>query len=130
MDEPKWILDDIVALVHRMLLAEHGGRPGIRDEALLESALARPRQRFAYKPESTLFELAAAYSFGLAKNHPFVDGNKRVALAIGAIFLEINGFSLTASEPEAVIMFERVAAGLVSEKKLAEWFNGSSVAGG
>jgi death-on-curing protein len=127
MAEPKWIFDEIVPLVHQMLLAEHGGSPGIRDKALLESALARPRQRLGYEPKSTIFELAASYSFGLAKNHPFVDGNKRVALAIGAIFLEINGFSLDASEPEAVILFEKVAAGHITENELAEWFKISSV---
>ena len=122
MTEPKWILDEVVASVHQMLLADHGGSLGLRDKALLESALARPHQRFGYEPDSTLFELAASYSFGIAKNHPFVDGNKRVALAIGAIFFEINGFSLDAPEPETVIMFEQLASGHVTEQELAEWF--------
>jgi death-on-curing protein len=93
MSEPRWTLDSVVVAVHRMLVAEHGGSPGIRDQGLLDSALARPRQRFCYEPQATIFDLAAAYGYGLAKNHPFVDGNKRVALAITAIFLEINGFS-------------------------------------
>jgi death-on-curing protein len=127
MAEPNWILDEIVTLVHQILLAEHGGGPGLRDKSLLESALARPRQRFVYEPDSTIFELAASYSFGLAKNHPFVDGNKRVALTVGALFLEINGFSLNASEPEAVIIFQQLASGHVTEDELAEWFKAASV---
>jgi death-on-curing protein len=110
-----------------MLLAEHGGSAGLRDKALLESALSRPKQRYLYEPESTLFHLAASYSFGLIKNHPFVDGNKRVALAVGAIFLEINGLSLNAPEPETVIIFEQLASGDFSENELADWFEVFSV---
>jgi len=125
---PNWVLYEIALSVHQMLLSEHGGGTGIRDQALLESALARPKQRLEYEPESSLYELAASYSFGLAKNHPFVDGNKRVALAIGAIFLEINGICLNASEPETVIMFEQLAAGDISETELSNWFKTNSVA--
>lgn len=127
MTEPKWILDEIVVSIHQMLLAEHGGSLGIRDRNLLESALARPRQRLVYEPKSTIFELAASYSFGLAENHPVIDGNKRVALAIGAIFLDINGFTLDAPEPEAVIVFEQLASGDVKEDALAKWFHAFSV---
>lgn len=86
MNEPHWVLKEVIIAVQRMLIDEHDGLPGIRDEALLDSALSRPRQRFTYEAESTLFDLAAAYGFGLAKNHPFIDGNKRAALAIAAIF--------------------------------------------
>lgn len=125
MTEPRWVLEDVTLVVHQMLLAEHGGSPGIRDKSLLDSALARPKQRLAYKPDSTLFELAASYSFGIAKNHPFIDGNKRVALAVGAVFLELNGFELDAPEPEAVIMFEQLAAGNITEAELADWFKKS-----
>ncbi|UJS24560.1 type II toxin-antitoxin system death-on-curing family toxin [Thiothrix winogradskyi] len=125
MTEPRWVLEDVTLAVHQMLLAEHGGSPGIRDKSLLDSALARPKQRLAYKPDSTLFELAASYSFGIAKNHPFIDGNKRVALAVGAVFLELNGFELDAPEPEAVIMFEQLAAGNIAEAELADWFKKS-----
>ena len=125
--EPNWILNEVVFSVHHMLLSEHGGGTGIRDQALLESALARPKQRFEYESESTFFELAASYSFGLAKNHPFVDGNKRIALAIGTIFLEINGISLNAPEPETVIIFEQLAAGNISEADLSNWFEKNSV---
>ena len=125
MIEPRWVLEDVTLAVHQMLLAEHGGSPGIRDKSLLDSALARPKQRLTYEPDSTLFELAASYSFGIAKNHPFIDGNKRVALAVGAVFLELNGFELDAPEPEAVIMFEQLAAGNIAEAELADWFEKS-----
>lgn len=127
MTEPIWVLDEVVVSVHRMLLAEHGGSPGIRDKGLLESALARPRQHLAYKSDVTIFELAAAYCFGLAKNHPFVDGNKRIALAIGAIFLELNSYSLNTPEAEAVVVIEQLAAGKITELELSQWFSNSSV---
>lgn len=127
MKEPRWVLEAVVLAVQRLLIAEHGGIPGLRDQGLLESALARPRQRFAYQPESTLFELAAAYGFGLARNHPFLDGNKRVALAMTALFLELNGFSLEAPEPDTVIVIELLAAGNLTEAALAQWLGDSSV---
>jgi death-on-curing protein len=127
MIEPKWVLDEVVISVHQMLLAEHGGSLGIRDKALLESALARPKQRHDYEPDASLFDLAASYCFGIAKNHPFIDGNKRVAFTVAAIFLEINGFSFNASEPETVIIIEQLAAGGLSEEELRQWFKSSSV---
>lgn len=126
MSDPIWLLEEVVIAVHQMLLAEHGGADGIRDKSLLESALAKPRQKFAYEPEASLFDLAAAYSFGIAKNHPFVDGNKRVALTAALVFLEINGIEFQATEPEAAVTFERLAAGLVSEVELAVWFGNNS----
>ena len=126
MSEPRWVLDEVVVSVHGMLIAEHGGSPGIRDRGLLESALMRPRQLYAYQPQSRIFDLAAAYAFGLAKNHPFVDGNNRAALAIAAVFLEINGFSLDAPEPETVIVIEQLAASQLSESDLAKWLGDSS----
>jgi len=127
MTEPNWVLDELVFSVHQMLLAEHGGGTGIRDKALLESALSRPKQRYKYEPKSTAFQLAASYSFGLAKNHPFIDGNKRIALAIGAVFLEINGFTLNAPEAEAVIIFEQLASSGIEEIELANWFKSNSI---
>ena len=127
MNEPVWVLGDVVVAVHQMLLSEHGGLPGIRDEALLGSALTRPQQRFAYGDKSSIFELAASYSYGLAKNHPFVDGNKRVALTLAAIFLELNGYSLDTSEAEAVVIFEQLAAGDLTEEDLANWLKDSSI---
>lgn len=127
MTEPNWVLPELVLAVHRMLLAEHGGSAGVRDQGLLDSALNRPQQRYAYESPITLFELAAAYSFGITKNHPFIDGNKRVALTVGAIFLEVNGASLNAPESEAVIIFEQLAAGLLTEAELAQWLARNSV---
>ncbi len=123
MNEPIWILPEIVTSVHQMLLAEHGGALGIRDAALLESALNRPRQRYEYDNNASIFDLAASYCYGLANNHPFIDGNKRISLTIAAIFLEINGYSFNAPEPEAVVMIEDLAAGNLTEKNLSEWFS-------
>jgi death on curing protein len=121
--EPKWLLSDAVIAMHRMLVAEHGGSPGLRDRGLLESALARPRNRFAYaKSRPTLPTLAAAYAYGIVKNHPFVDGNKRVALTAATVFLEVNGATLKASEAEIVVVFRNLAAGGMSEREMASWF--------
>ena len=127
MKEPVWVLPEIAIAAHEVLIAEHGGLSGIRDQALLDSALARPQQLFAYGEKLSIFELAASYSYGLSKNHPFVDGNKRIALTVGAVFLELNGYSLDAPEPEAVIIFEQLAAGKIDEPDLAKWFEDSSV---
>ena len=127
MKEPVWVLPEIVIAVHHMLLAEHGGLPGMRDETLLDSALNRPRHHFSYNRKVSLFDLAALYCYGLSKNHPFVDGNKRVSLTIAAMFLELNGYSLTAPEPEAVIMIEKPAAGKLVEEDLSRWLSDSSV---
>lgn len=102
------------------LLAEHGGLAGLRDEGLLESALARPRNLLAYGSPS-LSELAAAYGFGLARNHPFLDGNKRIALATMGVFLDVNGYELTAPQVEAVTVIMRLAAGELKESQLAAW---------
>jgi death-on-curing protein len=110
-----------------MLLAEHGGLPGVRDEALLDSALTRPQQKLAYEKETSIFELAASYSYGLARNHPFVDGNKRIALTVAAVFLELNGYSLNATEPEAVLMYQQLAKGTITEFELANWIRDSSL---
>jgi len=127
MKEPIWVLPDVAINVHQMLLAEHGGLSGIRDETLLDSALFRPQHLFAYNDPISIFDLAASYSYGLALNHPFVDGNKRTALTVAAIFLEINGYSLNAKEPETVVTFERLASGLLTETQLALWFKDSSI---
>jgi len=100
---------------------EHGGSLGIRDEGLLESALARPQQKWHYEPRSDLATLAAAYAFGVAKNHPFIDGNKRAALVAAYTFLAVNGFELEAPEPEAVTLILGTADGSISEEDLASW---------
>lgn len=127
MNEPKWILVEAVLSIHNMLLAEHGGLQGVHDFKLLDSALARPRQRYSFDENASIFELAASYSYGHAKNHPFLDGNKRIALTVGAIFLELNGYSLNASEAEAVVVFEQLASGTLDEDSLSSWFRDSSI---
>jgi death-on-curing protein len=105
-----------------MVLATHGGPAGIRDTKMLESALARPLNKFGYEPSTSIYDLAASYSYGIAMNHPFVDGNKRTALVCGLVFLEINGIKIQASEAEAVVAFESLAAGKLSEEELGHWF--------
>ena len=127
MKEPSWILPEVVTAVHQMLLSEHGGAVGIRDAALLESALNRPRRRFEYAINPSVFDLAASYCYGLANNHPFIDGNKRIALTIAAIFLEINGYTINAPEPETVVIIEDLAAGNLTEESLSEWFSKCSI---
>ena len=106
--------------VHDQQLSIHGGGSGIRDEGLLESALARPQNVAAYE-DPDLAALAASYAFGIARNHPFVDGNKRTALVVCETFIIDNGSSLNASEPELAVLFESLAAGNVSENELAGW---------
>ncbi|MEE4376128.1 MAG: type II toxin-antitoxin system death-on-curing family toxin [Candidatus Competibacteraceae bacterium] len=127
MKEPVWVLPEAVHSIHQMLLAEHGGLPGVRDQTLLDSALARPQQKAAYADDISIFELAASYSFGLARNHPFLDGNKRIALTVAAVFLELNSFSLNATEAEAVLMYQQLAAGTINEQELANWMRDSSI---
>lgn len=118
---PRWLTKQMVLALQRAQVAEHGGSPGLRDEGLLESALARPEQRLAYEPESDLATLAAAYGFGLAKNHAFVDGNKRAAFMAMYVFLGLDGRDFEVSEPEVVRTIERLAAGKVTERQLADW---------
>ena len=119
MKEPVWVLPETAVAAHQVLIVEHGGLSGIRDQALLDSALARPKQLFAYGEKISIFELAASYSYGLSKNHPFVDGNKRIALTIGAVFLELNGYSLDAPEQEAVIIGVQCSSFKLNEACLA-----------
>ena len=120
MREPVWLTGDIVAALHFKAIDEFGGNHGIRDEGLLESARARPRNLLGYG-EPSLFELAAAYAFGLATNRAFIDGNKRVAFAAIGVFLQLNGHELTADEAEAVVVFQDLAAGELGEADLAKW---------
>jgi len=110
--------------IHEAQIREHGGALGVRDEGLLESALARPQHKFEYAAKSDWGMLAAAYAFGLAKNHGFVDGNKRVAFMAAYVILGLNGYDLDADEPETVAMMEGVAASTVTEVALAKWFRG------
>ena len=125
--EPRWLLEEAVVAFHQMVLAQHGGAAGIRDRGLLSSALARPRHLVEYSEQAPpLPRLAAAYSFGIVQDHPFVDGNKRVGLMAGAVFLEINGMSLVAPEGETVTVFEDVAAGKIGEEELSRWFEANT----
>ncbi len=122
MSEPRWLTHRIVDAVHRELILEHGGLYGVRDEGMIESALGRPRNRRSYCGESVDFaDLAAAYGYGLASNHGYIDGNKRIALAAIHLFLAINGLVLIASEPEEVAMMLEVASGDRAEDALAAW---------
>lgn len=128
MREPRWLSRLVVDTMHSELLREHGGAPGIRDggEDLIESALARPRNRFAYQPASDLADLAAAYLFGLTKNHGYVDGNKRIGLAAAATFLLLNGLRMTATEMDAYDAVIGVVEGRLSEEEIARWLRGST----
>ena len=120
MKEPVWIEPRVVIALHERLLAEHGGAQGIRDEGLLDSALARPRQLFSYEKPG-LPDLAAAYVSGIVQNHTFVDGNKRTAFMTGYVFLGRNRLFLDAREPEAATMVFDLAAGTLPESDFAAW---------
>jgi len=124
MREPLWLSRQAVDHIHAQLIREHGGSHGVRDEGLIESALARPRTRFAYG-EPDLAEMAAAYAFGLVRNHGYLDGNKRVAFAAMATFLHANGLRLTASEEEAYVVMIDLATGDLAEDDLARWLRAS-----
>jgi death on curing protein len=123
---PKWLAPALVTAIHDEAIYEFGGLSGIRDTGLLESALDRPRNRRAYQPKATVFELAASLCFGLAKNHPFVDGNKRTALLAARAFLFVNGYLLEPAEEDEVLTIVAVAKGSVSEQQLAEWMQRNS----
>jgi len=120
MTEWVWIDPAVVLAVHEEQLAEHGGSPGVRDMGLLESALARPVNLAAYgKPD--VAELAASYGFGIARNHPFVDGNKRTAFVSVELFLRLNGYRLSADDSACVLTMLAVAAGEMDEANFADW---------
>jgi death-on-curing protein len=123
MSEPTWIRLDVALVMHEELLMLHGGPPGVRDMDLLESALARPKNLFAYSKQTpSLAQMAASYAKGIAANHPFVDGNKRAAFAVSVTFLRLNGLQLTAPKEERVLKFWALAAGEITEDRLADWF--------
>ncbi len=134
MKEPEsrnwvWLRLDVVLAIHDEQISEHGGLSGIRDIALLESALARPRNLAVYGASDAVAPdaatLAAAYAYGLARNHPFSDGNKRMAYVIALVFLLANGYEFTASDAESVRMMVMLAAGQIEEAALADWFRGN-----
>ena len=120
MTEPEWLELNVVLDFHTEQLALFGGPDGIRDLGLLESALTRPQNKFAYG-ETGLAALAAAYGFGIARNHPFIDGNKRTALASMIVFLNVNGLALSASQEAAAAIVLALAAGEIGEDVLARW---------
>ena len=119
MSEPRWLALVHILAIHSDQIQAHGGSLGLRDRGLLESALERPRNRFHYEPTSDLPSLAASYGFGIAKNHPFVDGNKRVAFQAMYLFLGLNGLRIDASEEEVVAAILSLASGDLDEPGLA-----------
>lgn len=119
--EPRWLPRLLVDTIHEELIREHGGNYGIRDDGLIDSALSRARNRWGYDPGADLPALAAGYGYGLARNHGYVDGNKRVAFMALYVFLGLNGLDLDVQESEAVSTMTSVASGLCSEEELAGW---------
>jgi death-on-curing protein len=123
MQDPLWMDTADAVIAHDLELAAHGGSTGIPDQGLHESALARPRNIWAYADSlPSLPRLAAAYAFGISSNHPFVDGNKRTALVVSFAFLDVNGLEVTASQEDAFLTILGLAAGEISEDQLAAWF--------
>lgn len=117
----EWLEESVVIAIHDAQLAEHGGIGGLRDEGLLRSALARPQNLLAYGDSPDVGDLAAAYGFGLARNHAFLDGNKRTAFVAMEAFLDLNGYALAADDRDCIATFERLAAGQIDEADLAAW---------
>lgn len=124
--EPSWLLIHVVIAIHEALIAEHGGPAGIRDRGLLESTLVRPRNLLTYSEDASLFDLAASYAYGLARNHCFVDGNKRVAFTACLTFLRLHGIQLEASQEDKYLTFLRLAEGDVTEQELSAWLEAHS----
>jgi len=122
MTQIVWLLEETLTAIHHRQIAEHGGSEGLRDEGLLSSALARPQNLLAYgEPPPDLAALAAAYAHGIARNHPFVDGNKRTALVAARTFLLLNAVDLDATQDDKVLTFLALAEGAISEAELADW---------
>ena len=125
MMAPVWVEEAVVIAIHRRQLAEHGGSDGIRDLGLLESALFRPKNQYAYG-NSNLFNLAAAYGYGIATNHPFIDGNKRTSYVVTRTFLKLNGYDLQASASEKYQVWMQLADSQIDETTLAKWIGEKS----
>ncbi|MBD2347140.1 type II toxin-antitoxin system death-on-curing family toxin [Anabaena subtropica] len=122
MNEIFWLSEEVIKAMHEEQLAEHGGLPGIRDRNLLLASLDRPKNLFAYgEPTPTIFNLAAAYAFAFAKNHAFVDGNKRIAFVSMATFLVLNGYFLEVPEDEVVLMIKRLSTDKETQESIADW---------
>jgi death on curing protein len=127
MEEPRWLSKRAVLAIHSEQLAEHGGSDGTRDETLLESALAKPQNVFAYGEAPDIFTLAASYAFGIARNRAFVDGNKRTALVVSMTFLDRNGWEIEAAREDCYFTFLHLAEGKITEDQLAAWFRAHAV---
>lgn len=125
-NEPVWIEERDALAIQDRLLADHGGFPGLRDEGLLQSALARPRQHHAYADSPDVVEMAALYTVGLVRNHPFVDGNKRTGFVVGILFLELNGIRFIASEEDATQAVLSLASGTLDEAGYTAWLRANS----
>jgi len=125
MSEPVWIDNELVLAIHDRQLVEHGGAEGLRDEALLQSALGRPPNHFAYE-SSDVVELAAKYTAGIVQNHPFIDGNKRTGFVVGVLFMELNGYRFTASEEAAAQAVLELAAGTMDERSFCEFLRANA----
>jgi len=119
--EPLWLSRTVVDAIHTDQIREHGGLLGLRDENALESALARPRQKWSYEPETDLASLGAAYAFGFARNHPYNDGNKRIALLSMLTFASINGYDVEADDDDILTTMLGLASGRITEAELAAW---------
>lgn len=127
MSEPRWLTSSVVLAIHADQISQHGGAGGVRDRGVLESSLERPRNRRHYEPDSDLAELAASYGFGIARNHPFIDGNKRVAFQAMYVFLGLNGLRIESREEEVVSLILSVASGDTDEPQLASWLRERTV---
>jgi len=127
VDTPRWISKRAVLSTHSEQLAEHGGSDGIRDETLLDSALAKPLNVYAYADRPDIFRLAASYAFGIARNHAFIDGNKRTALVVSLTFLSLGGWEISASKEDLYFTFLHLADGSLSEDELTIWFTNHAV---
>jgi death-on-curing protein len=125
MKRPVWVLPETVVALHEQLLAGFGGSAGLRDAGLLQSAMARPQTLLAYGTP-TVFDLAACYAFGLAKNHAFVDGNKRLGFAVAVLFLELNGYRFDAAQADAAVRTLALAAGDLNEHGFSNWLRTNS----
>jgi len=124
--EPLWIEERDALVLHDRLLALHGGAAGIRDDALLKSALARPQQIYAYADSPDLIDLAAAYTVGIVRNHPFIDGNKRIGFVVGILFLELNGYRFSANEADTAQAVLALAAGTLDEASYAAFLRANN----
>ena len=119
--KPRWVREDVAIAFHREQIAEHGGGDGVRDMGLLQSAMARPQNAFHYNQVNSLAKLAACYGYGIAKNHAFIDGNKRTAYVVMRAFLMLNGFDIQATKEEKYLTMYDVAQGHFTEEQLADW---------